>query len=571
MNVSRLKFPSLIVAVGLLLGLIADLLLYDNPLGISVPLIAFALLAALLTMTLVEKRDVVWPNLALAVPLLFFAAMSAIRAEQLLRFLNISSALLLIILLAGNLAGRPLTALNLGGYLKTLITGSLWIALGLPVPLLRRGFDDLRQREGRDGLPVRSLLIGMAIALPFLCIFTILFSSADLLFSKYLTDILGEFTLGKLIGHSLLTLTLSWLAIGLLGYALVRRPKDHDTIEDEASVNTDAQDDSPAIKLDIRSLLKPLESFIVLFSIDLLFLAFVGIQFAALFGGEKFLQSQGLTYSEYARSGFFELLAVSLMTLGLILALDYVTRRESRRARITFLLGSAAMIVMTIVMLASSFQRLQLYELAFGFTTLRLYTHIFIVWLAMLLAAFLLLLTTARVRLFATAALLVWVGYLSTLNVVNPDVFILQQNLLRYENGETLDVDYLGQGSADALPELFALAEDVDPRLLQELREREIARLPISEDFDTGSIDSLSDMDPQLLQQLSDQDTRIGLQAGSWLHRHLDRLDRRQDDAGWPSYHFSINRAYSLLDDNRELIQSFPAAPWYAYHDHPDE
>ncbi len=59
-----------------------------------------------------------------------------------------------------------------------------------------------------------------------------------------------------------------------------------------------------------------LKSAVALFSINALFVVFVVIQFAALFGGEEFLRSQGLTYSEYARRGFFELLAVSLITMG---------------------------------------------------------------------------------------------------------------------------------------------------------------------------------------------------------------------------------------------------------------
>ena len=45
--------------------------------------------------------------------------------------------------------------------------------------------------------------------------------------------------------------------------------------------------------------------------LDALFLAFVIVQLAVLFGGhDRVLRTTGLTYAEYARSGFWQLLAV---------------------------------------------------------------------------------------------------------------------------------------------------------------------------------------------------------------------------------------------------------------------
>lgn len=278
---------------------------------------------------------------------------------------------------------------------------------------------------------------------------------------------------------------------------------------------------SPPFRL--RGLLGMLETTVVLFSIDMLFLIFVLIQLAALFGGEAFLRSRGLTYSEYARRGFFELLAVSLITLGLILTLDFLTRRENKIQRVIFLLGSGLMIGMTILILASAFQRLQLYELAYGFTTLRVYSHVFMVWLAVLFAYVLGFLTFDRSRLFATGALVAAIGFVITLDILNPDAFIVRQNVARYERGEELDVDYLGTLSEDAVPLLVPLLHRYGPE--------------------------------------------IGQQVGPWLHQHLIQLDERQQQAGWPSYHLSINRAYHLLDLNRGLIEQFdlPESWWNRY------
>src|SRR6185369_16696657 len=70
-----------------------------------------------------------------------------------------------------------------------------------------------------------------------------------------------------------------------------------------------------------------IESLIVLGSVDLLFAAFVLIQFAYFFGGQRNISLEGLTYSDYARRGFFELVAVSVLTLALVLLLEGATLR----------------------------------------------------------------------------------------------------------------------------------------------------------------------------------------------------------------------------------------------------
>jgi hypothetical protein len=250
-----------------------------------------------------------------------------------------------------------------------------------------------------------------------------------------------------------------------------------------------------------------------------LFLVFVIIQFAALFGGEAFLRRQGLTYSEYARRGFFELLAVAIITLALILLLDHFTRRETKSQRTIFLVGSGLMALMTIIILASAFERMQLYEMAYGFTRLRVYPHIFMIWLAILMAYFLVFLFLDKSYLFATGALAISLGFVITLDVLNPDAFIVRQNIARYDRGETLDVDYLGSLSEDAIP----------------------AFLPLLDDYPAA----------------------IREQAGPWLHQHLIRLDARQVDAAWPSYHLAINRAYRLLDARRSEIEAFDMPDWW--------
>src|SRR5574341_703163 len=532
MDFARLKFPLLVAGVGLLLGFTGDMMLYDEPMGVSLPILVLLALAALLVLTRVARIAITPANLLLILPLLFFAAFSAIRAQMFVRSLNVLAVLILSVLLANRLAAAPIVRLSSVGYLAALVEGAI-LSMLAPLKLLPGAATEARQREGSSTRSVRRVLVGLLIAIPFLCVFTILFASADLIFRRGIDQIFESFSFGDIIGHTFLTGVLAWIGAGWLTYALARlpegprymaQPSSTPSGESEPPAQAEVEEEPPARTskqsppvLSLRGMLGALEASVALFSVDALFLVFVAIQFAALFGGEKFITSQGLTYSEYARGGFFELLAVALITLSLLLALDYATRRETPREEFAFLIGGGLMIAMTVIILGSAFYRLRLYELAYGFTRLRVHSHVFMVWLAILLLIVLGLLALKQTRYVATAFFLVSIAFIVTLNLLNPDAFIVQQNLARAARGEgvPLDLEYLGSLSEDAIPQLTALFAE-------------------------------------------DELTRDKL--GPWLRRHLIELDRRQERASWPSWHWSINNAHWLLAAQGTLIERYEPA-----------
>ena len=107
------------------------------------------------------------------------------------------------------------------------------------------------------------------------------------------------------------------------------------------------------------------------------------------------------------------------------------------------------------VILVSAFQRLLLYEAAYGFTRLRAYTHIFMLWLGVLLLVTAFLEGFGQLRYFALAPFLVCLGFGLTLNIVNVDAFIVRQNLAPPCIKHELDAAYLASLSDDAAPALF--------------------------------------------------------------------------------------------------------------------
>ena len=118
------------------------------------------------------------------------------------------------------------------------------------------------------------------------------------------------------------------------------------------------------------------------------------------------------------------------------------------------------MVALVGVMLFSAFQRLVLYEAAYGFSRLRTYTHVFMLWLGVLLAVVVVLDLLRKERLFALSALLASIGFAVTLSLLNVDGFIAQQNVARAVQGQGLDVAYLASLSSDSVPVLVKEFQD---------------------------------------------------------------------------------------------------------------
>ena len=154
MDLSQMKSPLVVLVAGFGLGLAGDLLFYDQPLGISLPILMLLAILVVLALALVEENRITVANVWLVIPLLFFAAMSAVRAAPLLRFLNISGTVLLFLLLLNRLSAKPMTDLGVLDYSVQMMESGLFTLL-MAVPLIGRGLGHLRAREGSVGRPIR--------------------------------------------------------------------------------------------------------------------------------------------------------------------------------------------------------------------------------------------------------------------------------------------------------------------------------------------------------------------------------------------------------------------------------
>jgi hypothetical protein len=278
---------------------------------------------------------------------------------------------------------------------------------------------------------------GAAFAALLLLPFALLFLSADAAFAGFAGDVPFP-SRASLAGR---IWALGLVLAGSLGLGLARQ------------VQRDPREPRTLRRLSFAEWAIPLAL------LDALFLAFVAVQLAVLFGGhDRVLDTAGLTYAEYARSGFWQLLGVTALTFAVVGVLWQLADVRTRRDRLLIRVLLGALLCLTLVVLVSALHRLRLYEDAFGLTRLRLLAEAVALWLGVLL----LLMgaagwfATVRAR-SATAAVVLTAAGLLAFSLGNPDRRIAERNIDRWETTGLLDTYYLSRLSTDAVPALVEL------------------------------------------------------------------------------------------------------------------
>ncbi len=295
---------------------------------------------------------------------------------------------------------------------------------------------------------------GFGVALPLVAIFGWLLQSGDAVFAKSLSFRVPS--LGPLVSHVVL------VSVGCITIASVM----------SSSFATVLAGPPP----DDRPRLGITEAVISLASICILFVVFAVVQIVAIVGGSEHVRrTTGLTYAEYARSGFFQLLAVSVLTLAMIGVFRFLVGREGKNSRRMLLLCRlVAVLAFGIVVVA--YRRMSLYENAYGLTMRRLVPHIVIVVIGMtFVLLFVSLSFESRLAHLARDSSSSWlvpaVGVvcivaLIGVNVVNLEALVARSQLARSEESR-------GGSSPQGEPrkELFGLGPDALPTVLTWLKE----------------------------------------------------------------------------------------------------
>jgi hypothetical protein len=438
----------------ILLGWAFDFLFWEKPAGLNIFLFVTLCLGTGIYLLDADGLRLARRSSLLLLPTAFLAAVAFFRLEPITVFLSIAMTVFLMGVFAITYLGGQWTQFGLLnyflGYLQ--LFGSVIVR---PIGFSSEVKKDQPSLGGRRTSRFWPVLRGIVIALPVVAVFASLLSAADPIFEKRFADFIALFNIENLPEYIFRLVYILVLAYALAGTYL------------HAAQKSDEQVDEKKL---IAPFLGFTESVIVLGSVAALFIAFVIIQFQYFFGGQANITLEGYTYSEYARRGFGELVTVAFFSLLLLLGLGAITRRETDRQRRVFSGLGVTLVGLVIVMLISAFQRLVLYEFAYGFSRLRTYTHVFMIWLGLLLVAVVVLELLRRERSIGLTMVLASLGFVISLGLLNVDAFIVRQNVQREVNGlaesspdserVALDAQYFLGLSDDAVPALVEAFED---------------------------------------------------------------------------------------------------------------
>jgi hypothetical protein len=208
------------------------------------------------------------------------------------------------------------------------------------------------------------------------------------------------------------------------------------------------------------------------------------VQIRYLFGGAAVVaQTAGMTYAEYARRGFFELVWVAMLVLPLLLAAHWLLRKERPAHERVFRVLAGGLLSMLCVVLASALWRMRLYQSEYGQTELRFYTTAFIGWLALVFVWFALTVLRGRRERFAFGALVGALAVLGLLNAVNPSARIVRANAALARERGAFDAGYATSLGADAVPALIDAAPQLGRRDRAEVARRLLGQGPGRSDW----------------------------------------------------------------------------------------
>jgi len=394
-----------------LLGLSADALLHDTIVGPALTLWVIVLALAALALTWSASRKIppealVWFGVAVAL-----ASLTAWRDSGALQFLDVLATVTALGLAAVALRDPALALL------APRLRDTLWAGLAVVlsamrgiVPLaLRELFTGERRPgwEGRYRTGARLALISGSL----LFVFGSLLRSADPIFERLVA--LPDFDVGLVISHIFVAGFFAWVAGGWAYAALVESP-----------ARWRAPDRFP-LSLGAADLTAALGTLAVLFGV------YVLTQLGWFFGGERFLrETTGLTAAEYARRGFFQMVAVVALVVPLLLVTRAALKPDTALARRHTLL-SLPVVGLLGAIIVSAALRMRLYVHYYGLTTDRLYTLVFMGWLAIVLVLLTATVLRGRGRLFVAGSAVSGLVLLAALHLVVPDLVVARVDIRR--------------------------------------------------------------------------------------------------------------------------------------------
>ena len=312
-----------------------------------------------------------------------------------------------------------------------------------------RSYFDLRDRDKKS--KAGPVLAGILIAIPTCIVLGLILASADAVFENIFAKLFIE-----IIQWQNILGVLFMLAFGFISaYCGMRH------VRDEAPLIT--------VKEPKRS--EPVAAITVTSVVALLYLVFSAVQILFLFIG-GFELPEGISYAEYARRGFFQLLIVSVLNLAVVLIL----KKRIEKSRI---LNAILLVICfcTYIMIASSAIRMIMYIQVYNLTMYRISVLFALLTLAVLLAGVIILVlkddfSFRRFCVIAVSIIYIPFAFLNAdaqiarFNLKNNNVVKSADSSRRNYHYDFYYISSLSTDAAPAIREYFAQYDDPEEKML---------------------------------------------------------------------------------------------------------
>lgn len=442
-----------------LIAILHSILFYGQKLGLSVFLFCIAL--GFFVLTILEKNNKIKNRkaLILSVPIILISATYFIFNNSFFNFINIFVLIILFALMI-ILAVFEKSSLKLLIYkIFSLILGSIEFfeeAVGSIIEAVVGVFKKQNKSKTKN-VKIGKIIKGLIVTIPILIVVLILLSSADSIFSNKLKDMLST-VFSFSIFESETYINLFFRLIIIIGITIYFIAILYNILEDKFC-EKDVSETKPW-KIDT------IIGNTILTVLNLVYLIFCYIQISVLF--MKIGDMQNFNYASYARQGFFQLMAVSIINFIIILI---TSKRKEENKKINYTkIMNLLLAVFTLIILFSSFYRMYLYEQAYGYTFLRLMVYFALITEIILIIPTIMYILNLNINLTKTYFVVIMLMYI-LVNYVNIDYMIAKKNIDRYFEDENyeLDMNYLQTLSIDATEQILRLENVEDENVSNQL------------------------------------------------------------------------------------------------------
>lgn len=305
-------------------------------------------------------------------------------------------------------------------------------------------------RRFRHSNNVKLAVLGFIAAIPLTVLVAELLTSADSGVERMLQYVLNGIDEDIMIPvlQMLMGIPVAFYLYGML-YSNVRREKAEIFTEEECGKRINRMKFVPNILL--YSAVTPVCILYTMFFISQL------NYFLSAFMGQL---PGSYSFAEYARRGFFELCAVTVINLFIILAINLLSRQSGEDKPAILKIYSVMLTAFTLMIITTALSKMVMYICEYGLTRLRVYTSWFMVLLA--LTFILILIRQFKYRFhFARYLVTAFVLMFGILCFSRVDAMISRYNIDMYQAGrlKELDTAALRNLSEDGL--LYALEQGV--------------------------------------------------------------------------------------------------------------